>query len=139
MFFPGGTSASFYCSFITENQQWVIVSGEKGAMHIADFVLPFYGCESKFEVSQPAFRVVGCDYNMEAHGRHYAVPEYSDGKPDSQETNMIRKFSSIVLSGKLEPAWAEQALNTQLVLDSCLQSAREDGKVIAIKSNKESA
>jgi predicted dehydrogenase len=65
---------------------------------------------------------------MESHPRRYAVHEYSNGGPDSQETNMIRKFSRIVLSGQPEPQWGEIALKTQQVLDACLRSAREDGR-----------
>jgi predicted dehydrogenase len=132
LFFAGGVSGSFYCSFVAENQQWANVSGAKGSVHLQDFVLPFYGCESAFAVNQPAFRVHGCEFNMEGHSRRYAVPEFSDGKPSSQEANMIRTFANIVASGKLEPAWGEQALKTQLVLDACLKSAREDGKLVPV-------
>jgi predicted dehydrogenase len=133
LFFSGGVSSSFYCSFITENQQWANVSGAKGSVYLEDFVLPFYGCESAFTVSQPVFRAHGCEFNMEGHTRRYAVPEFSDGKPNSQESNMIRTFANIVCSGKLEPAWGEQALKTQLVLDACLKSARGDGKLMPVK------
>ena len=132
LFFPGGASASFYCSFITEINQWSIVSGTKGELRVPDFVLPYFGCESAFEVSNPAFHVQGCDFNMQGHTRRFAVPEYSSGMPNSQETNMIRTFAGIVLSGKLEPKWADQALKTQQVLDACLQSARADGKMVAM-------
>jgi len=133
LFFSGGVSASFYCSFITENHQWANISGTKGSVYLQDFVLPFYGCESAFEVSKPVFRAQGCDFNMEGHTRRYAVSEFSDGKPNSQETNMIRTFAGIVLSGKLDPDWGERALKTQQVLDACLQSAREDGKRVEVK------
>jgi predicted dehydrogenase len=132
LFFPDGVSGSFYCSFVAENQQWANVSGAKGAVHLQDFVLPFYGCELAFGVSKPVFRVQGCEFNMQGHERRYAVPEFSDGKPSSQESNMIRTFANIVASGKLEPAWGEQALKTQLVLDACLKSARDDGKLTLV-------
>ena len=35
-----GVSASFYCSFNTELQQWAHVSGTKGSISVRDFVLP---------------------------------------------------------------------------------------------------
>lgn len=41
LFFKSGVSASFYCSFITENQEWAIVSGTRGYLEVRDFVLPF--------------------------------------------------------------------------------------------------
>src|ERR1043166_9599266 len=43
MVYPDGVSASFYCSFRTENQQWAHVSGTRGHLKVDDFVLPFFG------------------------------------------------------------------------------------------------
>jgi predicted dehydrogenase len=132
LFFPGGVTASYYCSFRTENHQWANVSGTKGSLHVDDFVLPFYGCESAFEVNQPFFRVSGCTFNMESHPRRFAAREYSEGAPGAQEVNMIRNFSEIVTSGKLDPSWGEIALKTQVVLDACLQSARNGGALVMV-------
>jgi predicted dehydrogenase len=132
LFFPGGASGSFYCSFRTENQQWAHVSGTSGYVHVPDFVLPFFGCESSFEANRPLFRVNGCSFRMESHPRRYAAAEYSDGAPDSQETNMIRTFSGLALSGKVDPTWGEIALKTQLVLDACLRSARDGGRLVPV-------
>jgi predicted dehydrogenase len=132
LLYPGGVSVSFYCSFRSENQQWAIVSGTQGYAHVPDFVLPFFGSEVTFDVTAPVFRVHGCDFNMEGHARRFAVDEYSNSTANSQEANMIRTFSRIVTSGQLESRWGEQALKTQQVLDACLQSAREDGKAVAI-------
>jgi predicted dehydrogenase len=132
LFFPGGVSASFYCSFRTENHQWAHVSGTHGSVHVPDFVLPFYGCESGFEVNQPHFRVEGCSFRMESHPRQHAVREYSEGASDAQEVNMIRTFSDLAMSGRVDPSWGEIALKTQLVLDACLQSARADGRPVPL-------
>lgn len=128
LLFPNGASASFYCSFRTEIQQWASVSGERGHLYVPDFVLPHVGAESAFDVFNPTFQVNGCDFRMENHPRRFAVAEASHGTADAQETNMVREFSRIVLSGKLEPSWGEIALKTQQVLDACLLSARNDGK-----------
>ncbi len=132
LFFSEGVTASFYCSFRTENHQWANISGTAGYVHFSDFVLPFYGSESAFEVTCPVFQIMGCDYNMANHTRRFAVHEYSNGTPDAQETNMVRTFGQIVLSGQLEPKWGEMALRTQQVLDACLRSAHEDGKAVAV-------
>jgi predicted dehydrogenase len=132
MFFPGDVSASFYCSFCTENQQWANVSGTRGYVHIADFVLPFFGSEVAFEVNSPTYHVQGCDFNMENHTRRIAVSEYSNGAANAQETHMIETFSRIVTTGRLEPRWGEQALSTQCVLDACLRSAKAGGQVISV-------
>jgi len=123
-----GPSASFYCSFRAENQQWAVVSGTEGYLVVPDFVVPFYGSEVGFEVNRPVFRVQGCNFNMEGNRRRFAVHEYSNGAADAQETNMIRTFAGIVSSGQLEPQWGERALKTQQVVDACLRSAREEGK-----------
>ena len=58
LLYPGGVSASFYCSFRAENQQWAIVSGTQGYLTVPDFVLPFFGSEAGFEVNCP--RVSRC-------------------------------------------------------------------------------
>jgi predicted dehydrogenase len=133
MIFPGGATASYFCSFQTQLQQWAHISGTRGFVTVSDFVLPVYGCESAFEQNTLRFNVSGCSYHWESHPRRYAVREYSDGKPDAQETNMIRNFSEIVLSGKLQPTWGEIALKTQVVLDACLRSARRDGQWMAVE------
>jgi len=132
LFWPNGVSSSFYCSFNTELQQWAHISGTKGSIALRDFVLPYYGCESEFIADRPVFNVKGTSYHWESHPRRFAVTEYSDGAPDAQETNMIRTFSGLVLSGKVDPTWPDIALKTQLVLDACLASARNGGAMVSL-------
>jgi hypothetical protein len=57
---------------------------------------------------------------------------------NAQETNMIRTFAQIVISGQLQPQWGEQALATQQVLDALLASARQEGSRVAINGNASS-
>jgi len=130
LFFSEGVSASFYCSFLAEIQQWATVGGTKGFIHIPDFVLPHYGAEVGFEVANPVFRLTGCDFNMEDHRRRVAVHEYSNSASNSQETNMFRTFAALALLGKPDDSWGEMALKTQVVLDACLQSARAAGRPV---------
>jgi predicted dehydrogenase len=130
LFWESGVSASFYCSFNTELQQWAHVSGTKGSIAVPDFVLPYYGCESAFVADRPVFNVTGTRYHWESHPKRYAVTEYSDGTPDAQEAQMIRTFSEAVLSKKPDPFWPDVALKTQLALDACLRSAREGGAIV---------
>jgi len=127
LLFADGVSASFYCSFRTENQQWAHVSGTKGSLMVRDFVVPFFGNESSFETNAPTLRVEGCSFHMRDRARQHSVFEYSDGESDAQETNMIRNFADLVLSGKLDPKWGEIALKTQRVLDACMNSAKAGG------------
>lgn len=132
LLWPNGVSSSFYCSFNTELQQWAHISGTKGSIALRDFVLPYYGCESEFIADRPVFNVKGTSYHWESHPRRFAVAEYSDGAPDAQETNMIRTFSGLVLSGKVDPTWPDIALKTQVVLDACLSSARNGSAVVGL-------
>lgn len=131
MHFPGGVSATFYNSFRTENQQWANVSGNKGYLQVNDFVLPFFGSEVSCTTTSNAFVVDGCRFNMEEHSRRIAVPEYSNNMPVAQETNLFRKFASLVLGGQPDSHWPEISLKTQRVLDAALRSAHEGGVPVA--------
>lgn len=133
LFFADGSSAHYYCSFRTELQQWAHITGSKGSLHLSDFVLPAFGCESAFETDRPVFRVDNCRYHMETHPRRHAVPEYSDGSPDAQESKMIRRFSELVASGKTDSFWPEIAWKTQITLDACLLSARRGGELVPVE------
>lgn len=133
MLFRDGVSASFYNSFQTENQQWAHLSGTKGFIHVPDFVLPFFGSEVAFTVSQAEFHVNGCDFNMEDHTRREAVREYSNSEANAQETNLFRTFNHLVLSKRHDPHWGDIALKTQMVLDACLESARNGNQPVMVE------
>jgi predicted dehydrogenase len=133
LFFEGGTSAGSYCSFLTQHQQWANIGGTKGFVHIRDFVLPFFGSEAAFEVTQAEFEVQGCQFNMNDHTQRLATREYSNNAADSQEANLFRNFAELALGGKPDARWGEIALQTQQVLDACLKSSRLDGTLIEIE------
>jgi predicted dehydrogenase len=134
MFFDHGVSATFYNSFITEKQQWANVSGTKGFLTVSDFVIPYFGCESAFEVHNDVFQQTGCQFDMEGHTRRISVRESSNNASTAQETNLFRKFSELVLSGKPDNSWADISLKTQQVMDACMESARQDGKIVELPS-----
>jgi predicted dehydrogenase len=130
LFFRDGRSASLFCSFLAEIQQWANVSGTKGSIHVPDFVLPRHGAEIGFQVFNPVFRVTACDFHMEDPGREVIVQESSNSAPNSQETSMFRRFAALALSGKPDDRWADMVLKTQQVLDACLQSAAGGGRTV---------
>ncbi len=132
LLWENGVSASFYNSFLTENQQLAHISGTKGYLTLDDFVLPFFGNEIGFETNNTVFDVNGCDFVMQGHKRRHVLNEFSNNTPDSQETNLFRNFSSIVLSGQTDDFWPEVALKTQKVLDACLESARNGSKPVTV-------
>ena len=132
LLFADGVSAGFYCSFLTENQQWANIGGSRGYLEIRDFVLPFAGNEATFEVQNIVFRSHGGDFRMETHPRQIAIDEASHGHANAQETNLFRNFSNQVRSGGLNEQWPEIALNTQAVMCACLDSAQADGKPVQL-------
>ncbi|HXY41172.1 MAG TPA: Gfo/Idh/MocA family oxidoreductase [Vicinamibacteria bacterium] len=129
--FAGGASASSYCSFGAENQQWANVSGTRGFVHVPDFVLPFFGDETCFEVTRSVFETHGCDFDMRRRTREVRVAEYGNSHPSSQEVALFRDFSALVVAGRREPHWGEVALKTQQVLDAVRRSAAE-GREVAL-------
>lgn len=124
-----GVSAGFYCSFVTEHQQWVTVSGARGTLRVADFVHPRNSYEPGFEVNSTTYCVPA------AAG--VAVPANPGvlgevGHPTAQDTRMFTTFAAQVRSGRTNAEWPEIALKTQLVMDACLASARAGGTPVAI-------
>jgi predicted dehydrogenase len=132
LFFDGGVTSSFYCSFLTEHQQWAHVSGTRGHLQFNDFVLPFMGSEVAFDVSNHHFDITDCHFNMEQHTSRVAVSEYANNHPTAQETNLFRTFSAQVLSGTTDPHWGDIALQTQQILDALVVSSQDNGAVIEL-------
>jgi predicted dehydrogenase len=132
MFFSDGVSAGFYNSFATENQQWAHISGTRGHVTVRDFVLPYFGSEAGFELTNSHFQVNGLNFNMESRTRRIFVDEYSNNAPNSQETNLFRNFATLALSKKPDAHWPDIALKTQRVMDACLQSARQESRLVAL-------
>jgi predicted dehydrogenase len=130
LLFDNGVSSSFYCSFLTHDEQWAAISGTKGYLWVPDFVVPFFGSETSFHVNNAMHNVSGCDHNMESHWRRFAVPEYSNSHATAQETNLFRNFANQVRSGRLNETWPGIALKTQQVMNACFDSARADSRII---------
>ena len=130
--FSGGVSAGFYCSFLTANQQWALVSGTRGYVRLEDFVLPFAGSQIGFEVQNAGFESTGCDFVMTPHAKRVVVPESSQGHATAQESNLFRDFSARIQSGHLNADWPEHALKTQIVMDACLAAARAEGQAVSL-------
>ena len=125
LIFEGNVSAGFYCSFLAARQQWISVSGRKGWLRLPDFVHPLDSYEPAFEVNQAAVRVaaeVKCPPGADA-----TLP----GHPTAQDTLMFRNFANQIFSGQLNNDWPLWALQTQKVLDACLQSAQNGGRAVS--------
>jgi len=132
LFFADGVSSSFYCSFLSETEQWATVGGERGYLRLADFVLPFSGNQIGFEIGKPSFEVRGCDFEMRPQIRRIEINEASHSDPTAQESQMFRRFAEAVQSGTLNQLWPEIALKTQLVMEKCYESAFQQGKPLEL-------
>ncbi|MBO25841.1 MAG: oxidoreductase [Opitutales bacterium] len=127
-----GVSASFYCSFLTEHQQFAHLSGSKGNLRIDDFVLPYFGNRLGFVSSNARFDCEVCDFRMERREAHHQVDEYASSHSTAQETKLFRTFSGLVLKGETDPHWPQITLLTQRLMMACMESAQKQGKEITI-------
>jgi len=103
LFFDGGVSAGFYCSFLTCFREWAEVSGANGHLRVPDFVLPLPASGMAFEVND---RIVKT-------GKSWGA----------QQVNMFGNFANQIFSGKLNDDWPMWSLKTQQVVDACFESA----------------
>ena len=129
LFFEGGVTSGFYCSFLTANEQCAKVSGSHGYLSVADFVAPFHGNELAFAVENTVHNVNGCEFRMERNLRSIPVPEHGDSHPTAQETNLFRNFAAQVAAGTVNESWPQMALKTQQVMEACFESARDGGNL----------
>lgn len=130
LWFDDGFSASYYCSFLSDIEQWVRISGLRGCLEMQDFVLPLAGDELGFTVQHLDFKVNGTDFRMETRDQRFTVKEHSHGHSSAQEANLFRNFAAQAMSGQLNPSWPEAALKTQIVMNACFDSAQAGGEIV---------
>lgn len=106
LLFENNVSSGFFCSFLTAYSNTATISGTHGNLRIPDFVLPAKSSHGALDINGELTDNSGVD------------------PLTAQETNMVRAFADQVLSGKLNDAWPEWALKTQIVMNACLESAR---------------
>lgn len=129
LFFDGGISMGFYCSFVAASDQCLIISGTNGLLRMTDFVNPFRG-EPAFETIKVQLHTDGGNTFTRPVVQQFPFTESSDHPATAQESNMFRNFASQVFSGKLNDDWPMWTLKTQQVLDACLQSAQSIGQPV---------
>jgi predicted dehydrogenase len=132
MRFADGLSAAFYCSFLTSNQQTVLLSGDDGYMTLDDFVLPFYDAEASWVQHSHVLEIDNCRWNFRHHSNRMAVAEYASGESNSAEVAMVRRLAECALDGQLDPLYPELTLKTQRILDACRRSDAAGGEMIAL-------
>ena len=125
--FEGGATAGFYCSFAAGDQQWVQFSGTRGGLRMDDFVLPFDGRPLQFETRQSEFVVRGCDFRMRSKACLEGVDEAPTRDSGAQESRLFRAFAQCVAEGGSDSFWPRIALETQEVVDACMQAIVSTG------------
>jgi predicted dehydrogenase len=134
LLFETGASAEFFCSFLAQNSEWALVSGSEGYLRVEDFVVPFAGHKTAFEVSNHQFLKSGCEFQMRPQIERIEVTESGHAAPDAQESVLFRQFGNQIRSAHLNVNWPQFALKTQAVLDGCLAAARE-AKTLTLASD----
>lgn len=130
--FPDGVSAAFYCSFLSVNQQTVLLSGDRGYLSVDDFVLPFYDAEASWGEHQHVLEIDNCRWNFRRHTARKAIAEYPSGEQNAAEVNMVRRFAECVLSRRLDPLYPDLACKTQRILDACRRSDAAGGVSVTL-------
>jgi len=134
LFFDQEVSSSFYCSFLTHDEQWAWISGTKGNLQLSDFVVPFDGSEISFRFNQTEFQTDGCEFRMKTESKQIQVKEPSHGRPDAQETRMFRHFSEAIGDGgQIKQEWTDWALKTQMIMNTLQDSAEAGGIELPVK------
>lgn len=131
--FANNVTASIYCSFVTEIQQWTNISGSEGFIAINDFVLPYHAEKPHFEIVKSEFVIETCDFEMHRNGNVVSFDEAPNSGTDSQEAALFRDFNNCVISGKINDAWPNASLQTQRVMDAMLLSANEAQREVVIE------
>lgn len=132
--FETGASAGFFCSFLAHNSQWALVSGTQGYLRLEDFVLPFSGHKTAFEIANHQFLKSGCEFEMRPQIERVEVAEASHGAHNAQESVLFRQFGDQIRSGQLNAYWPQFALKTQAVMHGCIAAARE-AKTLGLASD----
>ena len=106
--------------------------GTDGTIRLDDFVVPFYGSEACFTVSNTESNQHVCDFNMERHDRMVSVREYGGSHPTAQETGLFRNFGELVLNGTPDKTWGDIVLKTQQVTMACIESSKQNGALVEL-------
>lgn len=132
MQFEDGLSAAFYCSFLTNNQQTALLSGDDGYVTVNDFVLPFYDAEATWAIHRHSLEIDNCRWNFCRHTEPQAVTEYASGESNAAEVNMVRRLAACAISKQLDAFHPELTIKTQRILDACRRSDVAGGEMMAV-------
>ena len=127
LFYDNGPTASFFCSFLTANQQTATVSGDNGYASMDDFVLPFDRDKTQFKIHRNHLEINGGHWDFQPSVEMQSFDESPIATESAQEVRMITQMNQIVLSGSRESRFHEVSLKTQRILDACRRSDAAGG------------
>ncbi|OYP37970.1 Gfo/Idh/MocA family protein [Rhodopirellula sp. MGV] len=130
LIYDDGPSASFFCSFLSFNQQTATISGDEGYISLDDYVLPLYGSQSSFDVNRHDLQIDNCRWNFRRMTETRTFDEFHSGEPNSQEVAMVRRFADQVLRKEIDQDLLRRAMLTQQILDACRTSDEAGGGLI---------
>jgi predicted dehydrogenase len=114
MWFEGNRHATFDCAFDTCFRNWLEVAGTTHSLVCDDFVLAWDEEKTRFFI----------------HDEMNSREEFRS-KQQNQIVSMIEDFCQIVLSGDMDYSWCKHSLDTQIVCDAILHSART-GEIVTL-------
>ena len=113
--FSNGVTASFHCSFLTPDQRWLNISGTKGNIRVADFVVPIDDNDTDWEIGLSR------------------VPRSAE-PVISTAARMFGCFAAEVRNEITDSRWPEISSKTQLLLDACELSS-ELGRAVVLEGD----
>ena len=111
------TTATFYCSFLSNESMDLAISGSNGSLHLEDFIIPFKETSASFEFTSGAKFV---DLHI---GWNVKPKKVQVNSELPQEAMMVQDFVELVKSikhsgCKPDGKWPEISRVTQLVMDA---------------------
>jgi len=128
--FSGGRTASWDVSFKKAQRQWAEVASAEQVLYVDDFVIP---------------QQIGAEYTVsrsEIGEKALFFPKTTistNCTECAQHTMLAEKFSHIVLHGcqdgaaRTDEFWPSIAVQTQKVVDACMESGRQMGKTVCME------
>ncbi|KAK9062120.1 hypothetical protein SSX86_019305 [Deinandra increscens subsp. villosa] len=126
-----GTTATFYCSFLSHETMDVSVLGSKGSFHVEDLIIPYEESSASFSCTSGAsFADLHIGWNMKEQ-------EVQVRNELPQEALMVKEFSRLVKGikdSKIRPdtMWGDISRASQIVLDAVKSSVDSGFKVVYI-------
>lgn len=109
LWFEDERMAAFDSAFDTASRKWFEVAGTNASLICDDFVIPWKEESARFWIHNAGGKAA--EHNVES---------------TIQEVNMIERFSDIVQSGKLEPRFTRDAIDTMRVCVALSESAKRN-------------